>query len=94
MRSLILSNGMSAKGKKALVLGTGGTSKTAAAVLEDLGAREIYKVSRKKSDGVITYAEALEKHTDAEFIINTTPVGMYPNIGESPIDVFFQSFRR
>ncbi len=87
MRSLILANEISVTGKKALVLGSGGTSKTAAAVLEDLGAREIYKLSRRAQNGCITYDEALEKHTDAEVIINTTPVGMYPNIGVSPIDI-------
>ena len=87
MRSLILSNNMSITGKKALVLGSGGTSKTAVAVLEDLGAREIYKLSRRAQNGCITYDEALERHKDAEVIINTTPVGMYPNIGGSPIDI-------
>lgn len=87
MKSLILKNNMNPHGKKALVLGTGGTSKTAVAVLEDLGAREIYKVSRTARDGAITYEEAEIRHSDAEFIINTTPVGMYPKIGVSPIDL-------
>ena len=87
MRSLILTNKMNPYGKKALVLGTGGTSKTAAAVLEDLGAREIYKVSRTARDGAVTYEDAQKYHSDAEFIINTTPVGMYPKIGVSPIDL-------
>jgi len=87
MKGLILSNSMNPLGKKALILGTGGTSKTAAAVLEDMGAREIYKLSRRAQDGCITYEVAYEKHLDAEVIINTTPVGMYPNIGVSPIDI-------
>ena len=87
MRSLILTNKMNPCGKKALVLGTGGTSKTAVAVLEDLGASEIYKVSRTARDGAITYEDAEKYHSDAEFIINTTPVGMYPKIGVSPIDL-------
>ena len=87
MHSLILTNKMNPCGKKALVLGTGGTSKTAAAVLEDLGAREVYKVSRTARDGAITYEDAEKYHSDAEFIINTTPVGMYPKIGVSAIDL-------
>lgn len=87
MRGLIVSNGISVEGKKALILGSGGTSKTAVAVLEDLGASEIHKLSRRAQDGCITHEEAIEKHTDAEIIVNTTPVGMYPNIGVSPIDV-------
>lgn len=70
-----------------LILGSGGTSKTAAAVAEDLGAKEIYRVSRSGSDGAITYDEAYKKHSDATAIINTTPCGMYPNIGVSAIDL-------
>ena len=87
MRSLIVSNKLSPKGKKAIILGSGGTSKTAFAVLSDLGAREILKVSRNKKDGYVTYDQVITYHSDAEFIINTTPVGMYPNIGSSPIDI-------
>ncbi len=87
MKTLMLTNGMSPNGKKALVLGSGGTSKTAVAVLESLGAREIIKVSRTARDGAVTYEEAYARHSDAEFIVNTTPVGMYPNIGVSPIDL-------
>lgn len=68
-----------AKGKKLLILGTGGTSKTAFAVAEALGKGEIYKVSRTGKDGAIGYGEALEKR-DAQIIINTTPAGMYPNV--------------
>lgn len=75
------------KGKKVLILGSGGTSKTAMAVLEVLGAKEIYRVSRSGGNGLVTYNEAEEKHLDADVIINTTPCGMYPNIGESAIDI-------
>ena len=75
------------KGKKALVLGTGGTSKTATAVLSALGARETILVSRSERAGAITYTEALEKHSDADVIVNTTPAGMYPNIDGLPLDL-------
>ena len=84
---LIKKNGIEVKGKKALVLGSGGTSKTANAVLESLGAREIYTVSRSEKQGFITYEIAKTVHSDAEIIVNTTPCGMYPNIGVSAVDV-------
>ena len=87
LKSLILKNNMDLKGKKVLILGSGGTSKTAIAVAQDLSASDIYCLSRNGSEGLITYEEAYRNHTDAEVIINTTPCGMYPKIGESAIDI-------
>lgn len=99
MLALIRKIGIEAKGKKALILGTGGTAKTAHAVLEFLGAAEILHVSRKLSDVKInwmeekgltvpvTYQEAVSLHSDAEIIINTTPSGMYPEVTQKPIDL-------
>jgi shikimate dehydrogenase len=72
---------------KTIILGGGGSSLTAQAVLRDLNAREVVVVSRS---GVDNY-ENIENHSDAIVMINTTPVGMYPNNGVSPIasmDVF------
>ena len=80
MRALIERVGVDLRYKKALILGTGGTSRTAAAVCERLGAKEIYRVSRGGREGSLTYDEAYEKHADADVIINTTPAGMYPDI--------------
>ena len=74
MRDLILRSGIELSGKKALILGTGGTSRTSALVCRDLGAVEIIKVSRSKAEVSITYDEAYEKHFDADVIINTTPI--------------------
>ena len=74
-------------GKKVLILGSGGTSKTAFAVATDLGAGEVYRVSRSAKDGSITYEEAYEKHADADLIINTTPVGMFPEISGMPVNL-------
>ena len=80
--------GISFTGKKILILGTGGTSKTALAVATAAGAASVLRVSRTSGDGVITYAEAVTQHTDAQIIINTTPVGMYPHVEDAPpIDV-------
>lgn len=87
MRALIKRQGADLKNKKVLVLGSGGTSKTAAAVAESLGAAEVLRVSRVGNDGAVTYDFAIAKHADAEAIINTTPCGMYPNIGETAIDL-------
>ena len=70
-------------GKKTLVLGTGGTSLTARHVLADRKAAALLIVSRT---GTLNYQNVYE-HTDAEIIVNTTPVGMFPNNGESPIDI-------
>lgn len=78
MRALILKLGLQFSGKKVMILGTGGTSNTAVAVSEALGAKEIIIVGRNAKNGVITYGEAYQNHTDADFIINTTPCGMFP----------------
>ena len=86
MEALISKMGLSLEGKKVLILGTGGTSKTAYAVAKSLGAGSIYKVSRSAKDGAIYYEEACEKHSDAQIIINTTPCGMYPNSYSRPIN--------
>lgn len=87
MRALALHAGADMKNKKVLVLGTGGTSKTACAVAKDLGAREVLRVSRTKKEDAVTYEEAAEKHSGAQIIINTTPVGMFPKTNASPIDL-------
>lgn len=87
MTALLERMGVEVKGKRALILGTGGTSKTALAVLESLGAREILRVSRSRERGDVTYEEALRDHRSSDLLINTTPVGMYPKEENIPIDV-------
>ncbi|MBQ6659994.1 MAG: shikimate dehydrogenase [Lachnospiraceae bacterium] len=87
MEALLRREGIVPAGRKVLILGSGGTSKTATAVATAMGAGSIFRVSRKKQDNCITYEEAYGNHSDAEIIINATPVGMYPNGGVSPIDV-------
>lgn len=81
--NLIVHNGIEVKGKKALVLGTGGASVTAQAVLKNLGASEVVVISRKGEDNY----ENIAKHADTEIIANTTPVGMYPNNGKAAVDL-------
>ena len=67
-----------------LILGTGGTSKTATAVAKSLGAKETVIVSRK---GSVNYENVYTLHGDVSFIINTTPVGMYPDNFSSPLEL-------
>ncbi len=87
LTSLILKSGIDVKDKKVLILGSGGTSKTAYYVVDKLLCREAYRVSRKPSDECISYQQVEALHSDADVIINTTPVGMFPEIGVSAIDI-------
>ncbi len=71
-------------GKPIAILGTGGSSKTVASVLKDCGAGAIYFVSRNPGgDSHISYDRL--PHIEAELVINTTPIGMHPNIESTPI---------
>ena len=83
MEYMLKSAGISLKGKKVMVLGSGGTSHTAVSVAKAHGAREVVIVSRTGEVNYLNYKD----QNDAEIIINTTPVGMYPNVYESPIDL-------
>ena len=75
--------GIGFAGKKTLVLGSGGASRTAAACAKRLGAREVVVISRS---GENNYTN-LGRHADTERIVNTTPVGMYPNNGAAAVDL-------
>ena len=75
--------GIQLRGKKVVILGSGGASLTAQAVSHAMGAREVIVVSRS---GEHNY-ENLHLHADAEIVVNTTPVGMYPAVGESPVSL-------
>ena len=80
--SMLERTGLDISGKKALVLGSGGASNTAVAVLKEHGAQVIV-ISRS---GENNYSN-LQRHADAAVIVNATPVGMYPNTGVSPVDL-------
>jgi len=86
MEYLLSANHISVKDKNVLILGTGGTSNTAMALCKKLGAKKIDRVSRTGKEGSLTYEEAL-RCKETQVILNTTPCGMFPNIGESPISV-------
>ena len=85
MVALIRHAGLSLAGKTVLILGTGGTSKTAMAVAADLGAASVQRVSRTGKDGAISYEEA--QRLPVQILINTTPSGMYPNPDGQPMDL-------
>lgn len=71
------------KNKKTIILGSGGSAVTVNAVLSDLGADSITVISRNGEDNY----QNISRHYDAEIIVNTTPVGMYPQNLESPINI-------
>ena len=79
---LVRHSGVDIAGKKALVLGNGGASATVQAVLAQLGAR-VTVISRSGEDNYTN----LGRHADAQVIVNTTPVGMYPNTGKAAVDL-------
>ena len=87
INALIRHIGISLSAKKVAILGSGGTAKTARAVAMMNGASEILIVSRTAREGVVTYEELYENHKDVEILINTTPVGMYPNPDATPLDI-------
>lgn len=80
--SMVRRSGIPVVGKKALVLGSGGTSNTAVKALADLGAQVVI-ISRSGENNY----ENLDLHADASVIVNTTPVGMYPKTGVAPVDL-------
>ncbi len=80
---LLQFSGIKVEGMKCMVLGSGGASLTVQAVLRDLGAAEIVVISRNGPDNY----ENIQKHFDSEIIINTTPVGMYPHNGRTPVNL-------
>ena len=91
LKELLDHAGIAVKGRTVLILGTGGASLMAQTLVSDLGADKILVASRSpkgKSDisELITY-EAIKSHPEIEVLINATPVGMYPNIDNIPIDL-------
>lgn len=80
--SMVRKSGLDVNGKKVLVLGSGGASNTAVAALEELGAKVIV-ISRSGENNY----DNLHLHADASVLVNATPVGMYPNVEASPVDL-------
>ncbi|MBO7738036.1 MAG: AAA family ATPase [Clostridia bacterium] len=87
LKALVLKTAGDISGKKVLILGAGGTSRTALAVAKALGASRIDRVGRTEKEDCVTYAFAYEHLSDSEIIINTTPVGMFPECDAAPVDI-------
>lgn len=84
LEALLRRTGICVGGKKVMITGSGGTARTAKAVVSRLGAEQIVCVSRAPGEGSVSYAEAEAAHGDSGIIINATPVGMYPRlVGQS-----------
>ena len=84
---LLDKNGISVKNKKVLVLGNGGVAQPVFLALSERGAGEVITVKHRAGDGVLTYAQAAAMHADADIIINASPVGMFPDVDATPIDL-------
>ena len=82
---LAKAHGVDFADKTVLILGTGGTHSTVTAVCRDGGAKEILTASRTGKDGALLYSEAMHRR-DVQIIVNTTPCGMFPNVGQCLID--------
>ncbi|MBR4290920.1 MAG: shikimate kinase [Oscillospiraceae bacterium] len=80
--TMVRKSGLDVAGKKVLVLGSGGASNTAVSVLRQLGS-DVVVVSRSGENNY----ENLQLHQDVFVIVNTTPVGMYPHTGISPVSL-------
>ena len=80
---MVWRSGIAIAGRKCLVLGSGGASKTVCACLRDMQAAQVVVISRQGPDNY----QNIGRHADAQVIVNATPVGMYPNNGLSPVDL-------
>lgn len=75
------------EGKKVLIIGNGGACAAVKAVCKHENAKDIVIVSRSANRGAISYDEMYTSHLDADIVVNTSPIGMFPNIVNAPIDV-------
>ena len=76
--------GIEVAGKKCLILGTGGASVAVEYALKKMGAAKIDFCSRS---GGINYENVYELAADTQIVVNATPVGMFPNVDDSPLDL-------
>lgn len=83
--SLLIHNDVAIKDKVFVVLGSGGASKSVCYILKKRGAKKVIVVTRKDTseEGYMTYS-ALESFR-GDVLVNTTPVGMYPNVDNCPV---------
>lgn len=84
---MVKKNNIHMENKKVVVLGNGGAAQAIKAAVQSLGASEMIVVDVIPGDNVITYDECFASHTDAQVIVNTSPVGMFPKVDASPVDL-------
>ena len=85
---MVKKNGIDMEGKKVVVLGNGGASQAIQAGVKKMNpAKMIVVGNRTIKEGVLTYEQCFALHSDADIVVNTSPVGMYPNVDFSPVDL-------
>lgn len=85
---MVKKNGVDMTDKKVVVLGNGGASQAIQTAVKKMGASEMIIVGHRTiKEGVITYQECFERHGDADIVVNTSPVGMFPDVDASPVDL-------
>ena len=84
---MLKKHGIDVKNKKLLIIGNGGAAQAVKACVRDMGAGRLVIVRRSPDAESVTYEEVMASHTDCELIINTSPVGMYPDTDASPLDL-------
>ena len=84
---MVRKHGITLQNKRVLVIGNGGASAAIQAAVRHEQAAEMIVVDIVKGNGAISYEECFAHHLDAQVIINTSPVGMYPKSGASPLDL-------
>ena len=85
---MVKKNGIDMEGKKVVVLGNGGASQAIQAGVKKMNpAKMIVVGNRTIKEGVLTYEQCFALHSDADIVVNTSPVGMYPNVNFSPVDL-------
>lgn len=84
---MVIRHGVELTGKKVIVLGNGGAAQAIKAVVRKHRAAEMIIVDVVEDGESISYEECFAKHTDADVIINTSPIGMYPKVDASPVDL-------
>lgn len=81
---MLQSAGIEVAGKRCLILGTGGASVAVEYALKKMGVAQIDFCSRT---GKINYENVYELAADTQIVVNATPVGMFPNVDDSPVDL-------
>lgn len=84
-RDMLVCNGVEVKGKQAAVLGSGGASKAVKEAIITLGGTPVI-VSRNPKGDQISYEQLYEMQEKFSILVNTTPVGMSPDVDVSPVD--------